>query len=158
MKKSLIITIGIALIILSVFVFEGYFSRDKNSGSDTSLSESKMKAIDAASKAEALNLAILMEDWSSESKQGYLGFMDSQVNKDKVQASIDAVAKEKNIKLDYFITSTNTNYVIRVKPISQDKSYCIDASAAASSGYVAELVSSTEALFKSKADCNGKAF
>ena len=150
MKKT-ILTFGIGIIVIVAFIFGMQFLKTMKSKASTAAQNARLKAATASTKAKILELSLLIEEWHEQNEQSYADFTAHQQNNKKVKDSINAIEREKNILLDYFIASTNKNYVIRLKPSNKEKVYCFDSS----SLNVFETVSSNRKIFRTKAYCNG---
>ena len=149
--KKLAFIVGLVIIILFTFVFGMQFLKTMKSKTATMAQAAKAKAATASIKEKILELSLLLENWHGQNEDSYAYFTAHPINNQKVKNSIDSLAKEKNILLDYFIASTKDSYVIRLKPANQENLYCFDSS----SQNVFKIPSSIEEIFKAKTYCKG---
>lgn len=152
MKKSVIIVICIAVVILLLSVFGTSFLENKKSGINTLAQEAKAKSIDAATKAKILRVSLMLEDWYDKNNESYANFTANQLNNDNVLNSIKALEMEKNIQLNYAIFSTKDKYVVRIKSPSLNKFYCNDSTGSP----LSETTSLSEEIFRSETNCKGE--
>ena len=151
MKKSIIIVVIIALIILGFFVWVGQ-SRplDKtlsNLQAERSVAQEKLK--DNVLNVATLDIVLMADDYYQKNPTGVFEKDANSIN--KVNNYLAGIKSERGIDVEYFVYSTKTNYVVKTRAKDATNFYCLDPATESVNPTIVESATA----FKATTDCKG---
>ena len=151
MKKSIVIVVVIAVVILGLFVWIGASKPlDKtinNLQAQKSVALEKMQ--DAVLNGATLNIVIAADDYYQKNPTGV--FEKDAASIAKVDNYIAGIKNERNIDVEYYVHSSKTNYVVKTRAKGASNFYCLDTTTESVKPTIIE--STTD--FMATSDCKG---
>ncbi len=149
MKKSIIITVVIAVLILGFFVGMGFFGKKLT---ERSMGQAAFVARNASIRATTSMIVPYIEIWGSENKDSFDGFIDQPANLSRIKSFIADLEKNLNVKIRYIVSSTANHYVVRLGVEGESLFCCADSTGAGSSEHLESAVDQ----FASETNCAGQ--
>lgn len=151
MKKSIIIVIVIAVGILGLFIWIGQSKPlDKtlnNLQAEKAANLEKMK--DAVLNGATLNIVIMGDDYYQKNPTGI--FEKDTASISKINNYLAGIKSDRGIDVEYFVHSTKTNYVVKVRAKGASNFYCLDTTTESVKPTVIESTND----FMATTDCKG---
>jgi len=151
MKKSIIIVVVIAVVILGLFVWIGQSKPlDKTLENLQAAKSAGLEAMKAAVLNEAtLNIALAADSYYQKNPTGVFEKDTDSMN--KINNYLAGKNSQYQIDVEYFIHSTKTNYVVKTRAKGASNFYCFDTTTQQTKPIVVESVND----FTATTDCYG---
>lgn len=154
MKKSIIIVVVIAVVVLGLFIWIGQSKPlDKTLNNlQAEKSANLVKMLDAVLNGATLNIFIAVDDFYQ--KNTTTLFEKDTASIDKINSQIANIKNTRGVDVEYFVYSTKTNFVVKTMAKGGNNFYCLDTVYTES---VKPIVVETVADFAKSTDCKGVA-
>ena len=149
MKKSIIIVVIVAVVILGLFIWIGRsFDKTQNNFKvEKSVALGKMK--EAVLNGATVNIVIMADDYYQKNSTGI--FEKDNVSINKVNSYLAGIKSERRIDVEYFVHSSKTNYVVKTRAKGDSNFHCLDTTTESVKPTIVESVTD----FMATTDCKG---
>jgi hypothetical protein len=152
MKKSIIIVVIIAILVLGLFIWIGQSKPLDNTLSNLQAekSASLVKMLDTVLNSATLNIFIAVDDFYQ--KNTTTLFEKDTASLDKIDSYIAGIKNKQDIDVGYSVYSTKTNFVVKTMEKGGNNFYCLDT---VNTESVKPIIIETVADFTKTTDCKG---
>ncbi|MEK7568892.1 MAG: hypothetical protein AAB497_02165 [Patescibacteria group bacterium] len=156
MKKSIVIVVVIAVVILGFFVWVGQ-SKPLDKTLDKTISDLRVaksvvleKLKEAILNETTLQIGVSVDGYYQKNNTGV--FEKDTDSLTKIDNYLAGLKNNRGIDVEYFVHSTKTNYVVKTKEKGANNFYCLDTTTESVKPVVVEIVNNN---FIATTGCNG---